>query len=100
MEGQCTRNGVDLERLPFHRVLNVAYSYMADKLPNQDEEGNKRDYRGEFDEILRTHTWPVPRTAHGSKRYKERVESNAPSWWVDDEEASQSFMMAMGVSGR
>lgn len=81
-------------------MLNVAYSYIVDQLPTQDEEGNKRDYRGEFDDLLKIHTWPVPRTQHGTKRYQEKATSTAPSWWQGDEEASQSFMMAMGVSGR
>jgi len=79
-------------------VLNVAYSWIIDHLPKEDENGKQVNKRAELDEMLRTHTWPVPRTLHGTNRYKEKVQSTAPSWWQGDEEASQSFMMAMGVT--
>lgn len=81
-------------------MLNVAYSWIVEHTPTQDDEGKPIDKRGEIDDLLKTHTWPVPRTMYGTGRYKEKVESRAPAWWVDDEEASQSFMMAMGVTGR
>lgn len=89
-----------MESLPFHRVLNVAYSWIIEHTPTQDEDGKPVDKRGELDDMLKVHTWPVPRTMHGTNRYKEKVKSNAPAWWVDDEEASQSFLMEMGVPVR
>lgn len=80
-------------------MLNVVYSYVVERIPTEDEDGNKRDYRQEFDDMLGVHKWPVPRTNFGSQRYVERVRSTAPSWWHGDEEASQSFLMAMNVGG-
>lgn len=51
--------------------------------------------RREFDHLLGVDQWEAPMTpayARDSQR-----DPGAPSWWVSDEEASQSFLAAMGV---
>lgn len=90
---------MDIERLPFHRLLNVTYTYIKSRLPvgEVEDSGAKRNYRQELDDMLRTHQWPVPRTFFGTQRHVELARSNVPSWWRGDEEASQSFLGAMGV---
>lgn len=97
LTGECLRNGLDLEQVPFHQLLTVAYSRMVENLPTEDERGNKKDYRGELDKELDVHKWPVPRTIHGSEYQIKREQSTAPAWWVSDEEASQGFLAAYGV---
>lgn len=64
-------------------------------MPTEDDNGNKRDYRGELDDQLNIHKWPVPHTLFGTRQHKAKAESTAPSWWEGDEEASQSFLAQM-----
>lgn len=98
MEGECTRNGVDLLALPFHRMLNVVFSYMIENVRDSDDQGKQTSkYRDDFLNALVVHKWPVPHSFFGSKVYSERAKSKAPSWWEGDVEASQSFMAAMNV---
>lgn len=80
-------------------MLNVAYSRIIEHMPTEDEKGNKHDYRGELDDKLETHKWPVPHTLFNSTLHKKKVKSKAPAWWSGDEEASQTFLAAMNAGG-
>lgn len=57
---------------------------------------NKRNYRAELDSILGVRAWGRP--GQQVKHYERPA--NAPSWWHGDEEASDSFLAAMGVNIR
>lgn len=65
---------------------------MIENLPIPTKEGS-RDYRSELDESLRIGDWATP----GRVVSYQRRESGAPSWWTNDEEASQSFLQSMGI---
>lgn len=49
--------------------------------------------RRELDNQLKVKDWKLP---GGAYRQRERA-SNAPHWWRGDEDASQTFLHAMGV---
>lgn len=46
-----------------------------------------------LDQQLRVSEWRVP----GGAYRQRRTVPNAPSWWRGDEDASQTFLHAMGV---
>jgi hypothetical protein len=61
-----------------------------------DEEGNVTAARRELDSELGVIRWQVP----GGNRFAEvEIEEGAPSWWVNDEEASQASLAAMRAMG-
>lgn len=93
MDGEHTARGVDLLTLPADRFLNVIYRAMIDRLP-VDEAGQRPD-RAALDNALGVSGWPTP----GGGRYPipER-EPGAPAWWQGDEEASQGWLRAAGVT--
>lgn len=65
---------------------------MLDRL-KQDPEG-KKDYRRELDSSLQVRDWLMP----GQIRQEVSSEDpRAPYWWRGEEEASDSFLAAMGV---
>lgn len=64
---------------------------------NVDEEGDVRPARNELDEKLSVLRWQVPGRANRNADVKR--ETGAPSWWVDDEEASQATLAAMRAMG-
>lgn len=51
--------------------------------------------RRQFDALLGTSGWPTPGRA---PREVEPRDPAAPWWWQGDEEASGSFLAAMGVT--
>ena len=71
------------------------YYARIQRLPYQED--NKTDYRAELDSELGVLQWTVGSGDVLTHEY-EQVDSDAPSWWHGDEEASDSFMRAMGVS--
>lgn len=81
--------GVDLRSMPFGTFLDVVYSYMVERLPPNEE---RKNYRLEFDNTLGVRNWSIP----GQEAKRVPVEPGAPAWWAGDEEASQSFLTAMG----
>jgi hypothetical protein len=62
-----------------------------------DEEGNVTAARQELDDNLTVIRWQVP--GGGNKYAETEREPGAPSWWVNDEEASQSSLAAMRAAG-
>jgi hypothetical protein len=52
--------------------------------------------RAELDAELGVHSWSIASGEHAQPA-REPVDPDAPSWWYGDEDASQSFMAAMGV---
>jgi hypothetical protein len=56
--------------------------------------GDERE-RAQLDAALCVAAWPAP----GIRRARpaEPTEPGAPAWWHGDEDASQSFLDAMGV---
>lgn len=89
-DGELTTRGIDPRRLPLDRFLNLVYWYMIQRLPPTDE---RRDPRGELDGVLGVTGWETP--YRRSVRYVR--EPGVPSWWHGDEDASQTFLTAMGV---
>ena len=77
----------------FDRFLNVVYYAMLERLA-RDEKQPERP-RILLDQQLKTREW---RTV-GRRRPRARrdVPSNAPAWWRGDEDASQTFLHAMGI---
>ncbi len=65
---------------------------MVARLEPPDEKEN-RDPRGELDRNLEVGSWRVP----GWDGLARELPDGAPAWWRGDEEASQSFLRAMGV---
>jgi len=63
---------------------------MLDRLKIEPENPDKA--RHELDRRLEVGTWRIPNV-----RPRVRVDERAPHWWHGDEDASQSFMAAMGV---
>jgi hypothetical protein len=59
---------------------------------NYDEKEPERPRR-EFDRRFHVADWQL---LGFTSRPRERTDG-APSWWVDDEDSSQSFLAAMGV---
>lgn len=57
------------------------------------DEKNPGRPRRELDQTLEVQTWRVPGAAGAPRAGR----SSAPTWWRGDEEASQSFLQAMGV---
>lgn len=62
---------------------------MTQRLPYGDEEKGENPRR-DFDQSLLVDGWDVPGPAPTHV-------VNRPDWWQGDEEASQSFLAAMGV---
>lgn len=62
---------------------------------NYEQEGRRpEDIRRELDNELGVLQWRTPFTA--DPETDDRPDG-APSWWVNDEEASGSFLAGMGV---
>lgn len=76
----------------FDRFLNVVYYAMLQRL-SYDERDPSRTRR-QLDQQLKTNAWRVPGTR---RRRRVDVPDTAPSWWRGDEDASQTFLHAMGI---
>jgi hypothetical protein len=77
--------------LTYDRFLNVMYYEMLRRL--EVDQKNPRRPRRELDNQLQVGAWRLPGSA-----YRQRRETvNAPAWWRGDEDASQTFLHAMGV---
>lgn len=75
----------------FERFLNVMYFEMTSNL--RYDEKNPERYRRELDQQLQVGAWGLPGGA-----YRQRsIAPSAPTWWRGDEDASQTFLHAMGV---
>jgi hypothetical protein len=74
----------------------VIYSEMLQRL-DVGEDDDPAETRLQFDRDLSVLRWQVP--GGGNKYAEVEVEAGAPSWWVDDEEASQSALASMRAMG-
>lgn len=72
-------------------MLDMIYALMIRNI-GFDPDG-KRDYRKELDQALGVREWVAP----GRPKPKASRPTNAPDWWEDEEEASNSFLAAMGI---
>lgn len=93
LDGDCLRRGVDLRRLSYDRFLNVVYHAMIQRLEVDEKQPDRP--RREFDHALEVDAWWLPGVRPRPRRVVDRT---APYWWRGDEDASQSFMQAMGVN--
>jgi len=59
----------------------------------EHDQKNPQRPRRELDNQLKVGSWQLP---GGAYRRRQRVDS-VPSWWRGDEDASQTFLHAMGV---
>lgn len=91
LDGDYTGRNVNLRKLPFERFLNVIYFEMLRRLENDPK--NPSRPRRQLDQQLKVSSW---RTPGGAYRQRQRV-PDAPAWWRGDEDASQTFLHAMGV---
>ncbi len=62
-----------------------------------DDDEDADDVRRGFDNEFGVVRWQVP--GGGNKYADVKIEEGAPSWWVDDEEASQSALATMRKMG-
>lgn len=76
--------------------MDFIYFSMIQRL-EPDDDGDVTAARQELDEKLSVIRWQVP--GHGNKYAEVKREAGAPSWWVDDEEASQASLAAMRAMG-
>jgi hypothetical protein len=74
--------------------LNLVYAQMLQRLHVRENETPERA-RKRFDGELGVPTWPLP-----GEQPKEAApqDPRAPWWWQGAEEASSSFLTAMGVN--
>lgn len=93
LEGECVGRGVDLRTLSYDRFLNVVYRAMIERLDYDNDQPERP--RRELDRILEVDAWYAPGT-RARKTTGDRSD-NAPHWWRGDEDASQSFLLSMGV---
>lgn len=68
----------------------MIYVAALNRLPYDEEES--RDYRAELVDALDVASWSSPLSAG-----VVRTVTEGPAWWHGDEDASQSFLGAMGV---
>jgi hypothetical protein len=94
LDGECTAAGVDIRYVSFDRLLNLTYRWLTLRL-EPDKEGSVRDARTRLDSDLGVRMWS--RIAIGRRDYGIVEPDAAPAWWFGDEDASQSFLTAMGV---
>jgi hypothetical protein len=59
----------------------------------EPDKQNPNRPRRELDQKLQVNTWRLP---GGAYRHR-KVAPNTPIWWKGDEDASQTFLHAMGV---
>ena len=78
------------------QFLDYIYFSMTQRL-KPDDDGDVTASRRELDSELGVARWQVP--GHGNKYAEVKREEGAPSWWVDDEEASQASLAAMRAMG-
>lgn len=68
---------------------------MVQRVVNVPEGEDPREARKKFDNELGVAGWGTPGVPMKTE-IGERDE-DAPTWWVDEEDASQSFLSSMGV---
>lgn len=69
---------------------------MLQRLDFDQENKKPEQIRKEFDALIQTRLWRIS-DAVENRRDTAGVASNAPEWWAGEEEASSSFLAAMGV---
>jgi hypothetical protein len=72
---------------------------MLERLQYNNEEG--RDVRAELDAWLEVPRWRTPMSRAATYQRRAAIDApelTPPTWWESDEEASASFLQAMGVS--
>lgn len=69
---------------------------MLQRLDYDQKDKTAKQVRQEFDDMLLTKAWRISDLVE-SRREAAGVPTNAPGWWEGDEEASSSFLGAMGV---
>lgn len=67
---------------------------MIQRLPYPDEKEHSDPRAEMIDDPLRVDDWQMPGQA---TREQLGLPTDAPTWWRGEEEASQSFLKAMGV---
>lgn len=77
--------------MSLNRFLNVIYYEMTQRLEHDPK--NPLRYRRDLDTSLQVGTWKLP----GGAYRQRQVAPHAPHWWRGDEDASQTFLHAMGV---
>ena len=92
LDGEYLGRGVDLLKLPLPRFLNVLYHASLERL--RYDEKNPTGPRERLDKKLLIAEWELP---GGKYVAPVRQAGQPPAWWVDDEEASQSFFTGVGV---
>ncbi len=78
--------------MSYGRFLNVMYYEMTRRL--EVDEKNPTRPRRQLDQQLKVGDWVTP---GGAYRQRKVDEPAPPAWWRGDEDASQTFMHAMGV---
>jgi hypothetical protein len=68
---------------------------MLQRVMSVPEGEDPNEARKKFDNELGVAGWGTP-GAPMKAEFDER-DPDAPSWWVDDEDASQTFLSSMGV---
>lgn len=94
LDGKYIGQGIDLGELPYDRFLNVIYVEMLARIDVKEKEDPVQK-RKEFDQALGINRWKI---SEGQPEPEETIDPNAPLWWGGEEEASDSFLTAMGVN--
>jgi hypothetical protein len=69
----------------------VIYYEMTRRL--EHDQKNPRQPRQRLDQQLQVNDWQLP----GGAYRQRRTVPNTPAWWRGDEDASQTFLHAMGL---
>ena len=94
LDGRAAAAGVNPGDLPADRFLNFIYAEMLQRV-NVREGQTAEQARKRFDGQLGVRAWATPGT---EARELEPRDPKAPWWWDNAEEASSSFLAAMGVN--
>ena len=70
----------------------MVYYEMTRRL--EHDQKNPQRPRQRLDQTLEVGRWHVP---GGVYRQRQRTSNSTPAWWSGDEDASQTFLHAMGV---
>lgn len=72
---------------------------MLQRLGPRDKNDDRTDeqLRKEFDNSIGVRAWRMPGQVLKPEIEEALSEPGAPSWWMGEEDASQSFLKSMGV---
>jgi len=74
----------------------VIYFEMLQRLDYEQEDKKPEQVRKEFDGLMETKHWKITDAVEKETEISE-AEKKAPYWWDGEEEASNSFLTAMGI---